>query len=105
KGNKQTVSRDEGIRPDTTREALAKLPPAFKKDGVLTAGNSSQISDGASATVLMSERRARGIGVEPLGTIGDFCSQAVKPEDVMFAPIPCVRKLMHRTGTKLNAFD
>ncbi|TLZ84428.1 MAG: hypothetical protein E6K03_02330 [Methanobacteriota archaeon] len=50
-----------GIRPDTTREALARLQPAFKKDGVLTAGNSSQISDGASATVLMSERKAREI--------------------------------------------
>src|SRR5439155_400726 len=64
-----------------------------------------QISDGASATVLMSERKAREIGVEPLGTIRDFCSQAVKPEDVMFAPIPCVRKLMHRTGMKLDEFD
>jgi len=104
-GKDVTVSRDGGIRPDTTLEALAKLPPVFKKDGVLTAGNSSQISDGASATVLMSERRAREIGVEPLGTIRDFCSQAVKPEDVMFAPIPCVRKLMHRTGMKLDEFD
>src|SRR5438876_523056 len=104
-GKKVTVDRDGGIRPDTTRAALAKLPPVFKKDGVLTAGNSSQISDGASATVLMSERKAREIGVEPLGTIRDFCSQAVKPEDVMFAPIPCVRKLMHRTGMKLDEFD
>ena len=104
-GKDVTVSRDGGIRPDTTLEALAKLPPVFKKDGVLTAGNASQISDGASATVLMSERRAREIGVEPLGTIRDFCSQAVKPEEVMFAPIPCVRKLMHRTGMKLDEFD
>src|SRR2546428_13472742 len=53
----------------------------------------------------MSERRAREIGVEPLGTIRDFCSQAVKPEEVMFAPIACVRKLMHRTGMKLDEFD
>ncbi len=105
KGKEQTVDRDEGIRPDTTREALAKLPPVFKKDGVLTAGNSSQISDGASATVLMSERRARDVGVEPLGAIGDFCSQAVKPEDVMFAPIPCVRKLLKRTGLTMDDFD
>ena len=60
-GKDVTVSRDGGIRPDTTREALARLQPAFKKDGVLTAGNSSQISDGASATVLMSERKAREI--------------------------------------------
>ena len=104
-GKEVTVNRDGGIRPDTTREALAKLPPVFKKDGVLTAGNSSQISDGASATVLMSERKAREIGVDPLGTIRDFCSQAVKPEEVMFAPIPCVRKLMKRTGLELDEFD
>src|SRR5207245_9838107 len=76
-GKDVTVSRDGGIRPDTTREALARLQPAFKMDGVLTAGHSSQISDGASATVLMSERKAREIGVDPLGTIRDFCSKAV----------------------------
>jgi acetyl-CoA C-acetyltransferase len=105
KGKETLVGRDEGIRPDTSLEALSRLAPAFKEGGVLTAGNSSQISDGASATVLMSERRAREIGVEPLGTIGDFCSQAVKPEDVMFAPIPCVRKLMKRTGLAIDDFD
>ncbi len=104
-GKRVLVARDEGIRPDTTLEALARLPPVFKKNGVLTAGNSSQISDGASATVLMSERKAKEIGVDPLGTIGDFCSQAVKPEEVMFAPIPCVRKLMKRTGFKLDDFE
>jgi acetyl-CoA C-acetyltransferase len=99
------VARDEGIRPDTSLAALARLPPAFKDGGVLTAGNSSQISDGASATVLMSEHRAREIGVEPLGTIVDFCSQAVRPADVMFAPIPCVQKLMKRTGLAIDDFD
>lgn len=104
KGKGALVERDEGIRPDTTLAALARLPPVFKEDGVLTAGNSSQISDGASATVLMSAARARAIGVDPLGTIGDFCSQAVKPEDVMFAPIPCVRKLMRRTGLGMDDF-
>lgn len=104
-GKEVMVARDEGIRPDTSLGALAKLPPVFKRDGVLTAGNSSQISDGASATVLMSERKAREIGIEPLGTIGDFCSQAVKPEEVMFAPIPCVRKLMKRTGLGIEDFD
>ncbi len=105
KGKETLVGRDEGIRPDTSLEALSRLAPAFKEGGVLTAGNSSQISDGASATVLMSERKAREIGVDPLGTIGDFCSQAVKPEDVMFAPIPCVRKLMKRTGLAIDDFD
>src|SRR5207244_5267378 len=58
-GKDMTVERDGGLRPDTSLEALARLPPVFRKDGVLTAGNSSQISDGASATVLMSERKAR----------------------------------------------
>ncbi len=105
KGKTVVVDRDEGIRPDTTLAALAKLPTVFKKDGVLTAGNCSQISDGASATVLMSEAKARDMGVDPLGTIGDFTSQAVKPEEVMFAPIPCVRKLMERTGLHMDDFE
>ncbi len=102
---KVVVSRDEGIRPDTTLAALARLPTVFKEDGVLTAGNCSQISDGASATILMSEAKAREIGVDPLGMIGDFCSQAVKPEEVMFAPIPCVKKLMKRTGFHMDDFE
>ncbi len=105
KGKKVVVDRDEGIRPDTTLAALARLPTVFKDGGVLTAGNCSQISDGASATVLMSEARAREIGVDPLGTIGEFTSQAVKPEEVMFAPIPCVKKLMKRTGFKMDDFE
>ena len=105
KDRKVVVERDEGIRPGTTLAALAKLPTVFKEGGVLTAGNCSQISDGASATVLMSEAKAREIGVEPLGAIGDFTSQAVKPEDVMFAPIPCVQKLLKRTGFKIDDFD
>lgn len=104
KGKKLVVDRDEGIRPDTTLAALAKLPTVFKEDGVLTAGNCSQISDGASATVLIGEAKAKEIGVDPLGTIGEFCSQAVKPEDVMFAPIPCVKRLMKRTGFTMDDF-
>ncbi len=105
KGKKTVVTRDEGIRPDTTLAALARLPPVFKEGGVLTAGNASQISDGASATILMSEAKAREIGVDPLGTVGEFTSQAVNPEEVMFAPIPCVKKLMKRTGLKIGDFD
>jgi len=105
KGKKVLVEKDEGIRADSTAEKLASLPPVFKEGGVLTAGNSSQISDGASATVLMSERKAKDLGIDPLGTIVDLCSQAVRPEDVMFAPIPCVRKLMTRTGLKIPDFE
>ena len=104
KGKQVAVDRDEGVRPDTTLEALARLPSVFKTNGVLTAGNCSQISDGASATILMSDAKAREIGVDPLGTVGDFCSQAVKPEEVMFAPIPCVKKLMQRTGFTMDDF-
>jgi acetyl-CoA C-acetyltransferase len=104
-GKAVTVEKDEGIRADTTLERLAQLPPVFQKGGVLTAGNSSQISDGASATVLMSERKARELRREPMGRIVDFCSFAVPPADVMFAPIPCVQKLMRRTGLRIGDFE
>jgi acetyl-CoA C-acetyltransferase len=104
-GKKVVVDKDEGIRADTSPEKLARLKPAFKPDGVLTAGNASQISDGASATVLMSETKARALGLEPLAAIVDFCSQAVEPEEVMFAPIPCTLKLLKRTGLSIGDFD
>lgn len=103
--SKATVAQDEGIRADTTREGLAKLKPVFQADGVLTAGNCSQISDGASATVLMSEAKAQELGVKPLATIVDFCSYAVPPLEVMSAPIPCVRKVLQRTGLRMADFD
>jgi acetyl-CoA C-acetyltransferase len=69
KGDPIRVERDEGIRPDTTEESLAKLRPAFKKDGTITAGNASQISDGGAALIVMSAERAEGLGVEPLAEI------------------------------------
>jgi acetyl-CoA C-acetyltransferase len=69
RGEAIKVERDEGIRPETTHETLGKLPPAFKPDGTITAGNASQISDGAAAVVVMSEERARKLGVEPLAEV------------------------------------
>ena len=69
RGTATVVDRDEGIRPGTTAETLAKLPPAFRKDGTITAGNAAQISDGAAAVVVMSEARARKLGAEPLAEI------------------------------------
>jgi acetyl-CoA C-acetyltransferase len=69
RGEAMKVERDEGIRPETTHETLGKLPPAFKPDGTITAGNASQISDGAAAVVVMSEDRARRLGVEPLAEV------------------------------------
>ncbi len=69
RGESVQVSRDEGIRPDATAESLAKLPPAFRRDGTITAGNASQISDGAAAVVVMSKEKAKSMGVEPLAEV------------------------------------
>ncbi len=99
------VDLDEGIRQDTSLEKLAKLPPVFQKDGVVTAGNASQLSDGASAMVVMSREAADRHGVKPLARIVDYVTAGVKPELVMEAPIPAVRKLLKRTGFTIDDFD
>ena len=100
-----TVQRDEGVREDTSLEKLAKLPPVFKKDGILTAGNSSQVSDGAAALVVTSARKAQELGVKPLARIIDYATGGMKPEDVMEAPIPTVRKLLGKTGFTIDDMD
>ncbi|MBU6997027.1 MAG: acetyl-CoA C-acetyltransferase [Theionarchaea archaeon] len=100
-----TVDTDEGPRKDTSLEVLAKLKPVFKKDGVVTAGNASQISDGASAVVVMSEKKAETLGLEPLARIVDYCAAGLAPELVMEAPIPCVRKLFQKTGKSIKDVD
>ncbi|MFX0124099.1 MAG: thiolase family protein [Candidatus Hodarchaeota archaeon] len=101
-----TITKDEGIRPDTTLEKLAKLPPVFKpKDGKVTAGNASQISDGASAVVVMSEDLAKEMGIPILAKIGPYGTNATKPEWVMEAPVTGVEQLLERTGFTINDFD
>ncbi|UCG02262.1 MAG: acetyl-CoA C-acetyltransferase [Candidatus Heimdallarchaeota archaeon] len=100
-----TITEDEGIRPDTTLEKLAKLPPVFKKDGKVTAGNASQISDGASALVVMSEASAKEKGIPILAKIGSYGTNATKPEWVMEAPVTGVEQLLERTGLTINDFD
>ena len=107
KTKKETVffNKDEGIRRDTTLEKLAKLPPFFKKDGVVTAGNASQITDGASAVVVMSVEKTREIGVKPLVTIKGYNTSGVKPEFVMEAPIPGVKNLLKKTGLSIDDID
>lgn len=97
--------KDEGIREDTTIEKLAKLKPAFKEDGVLTAGNSSQISDGASALVIMAEDKADELGIKPLVKVHSYLSYGVKPELVMEAPIPTVRQLLEKVKLKIEDID
>lgn len=99
------VDKDEGVREDTSLDKLAKLPPAFKKDGILTAGNSSQLSDGAAALVVASAGKVEELGLKPLGMVIDYAVGGTKPEDVMEAPIPTVRKLLKKTGFTIKDMD
>jgi acetyl-CoA C-acetyltransferase len=99
------VEIDEGIRQDTSAEKLSRLPPVFREGGSVTAGNASQLSDGASAMVVLSREAADRHGVRPLGKIVDYVTTGVKPELVMEAPIPAVRKILKRTGLSIDDFD
>ena len=99
------LKKDEGIREDTSPEKLAKLPPVFQKDGILTAGNSSHLSDGATALVVASARKARELGIKPLARIIDYATGGTKPEDIMEAPIPAVKRLLGETGFTINDMD
>jgi len=97
--------KDEGIRPDTTVEALAKLQPAFRKDGMVTAGNSSQLSDGAAALVVCSRRYAEGKGIKPLAEIVGYATGGTRPEWIMEAPIPATRKLLSTLKMDIGEID
>jgi acetyl-CoA acyltransferase len=103
--NGDTYQVDQGIRPDTTLEALSQLKPAFKEDGRVTAGNSSQISDGAAAVLLMERRKAEALGLEPRARILDQTTVGVDPVIMLTGPIPATRKLLERTGMKLSDID
>lgn len=96
---------DEAPRADTTLEKLAKLKPAFEKDGVLTAGNSSKLSDGAAALVLASRREVERRGLKPIAWVHSAGEGGVHPRDVMEAPIPTVRRHLERTGLEARDFD
>jgi acetyl-CoA C-acetyltransferase len=100
-----TFDRDEGVRSDTTIEKLAKLRPAFKDDGVVTAGNASQISDGAAALVIMSADRAEEMGLTPLVTIRGYATSGMEPEHVMSAPVPAIRRQLELTGLIIEDMD
>ncbi len=102
---REGLAVDEGPRGDTTMEGLARLRPSFRPDGILTAGNSSQLSDGAAALVLASEEEARRRGIAPLAWIHSTAVSGVAPEDVMEAPIPTVKAHLKRTGFKPSDFD
>ena len=100
-----TVKRDEGPRADTTVEALAKLKPAFKEGGVITAGNSSQMSDGASVVMVMSSDKARQLGLEPLARFVAFAVGGVPPELMGIGPIAAIPKALKVAGLSLNDID
>ncbi len=100
-----TVTRDDGPRPDTTLEGLAKLRPAFKPDGSVTAGNSCPLNDGAAAVLVMSEEKASKLGLEPRARIVASSAAAVRPEIMGLAPIPAIRKVLKIAGMKIDEID
>jgi acetyl-CoA acyltransferase len=104
-GSEEVVTRDEGIRIDTNMEKLASLQPAFKPDGVVTAGNSSQISDGASAVLIMSEEKATELGLTPKARFVQFALAGVDPVMMLTGPIPATSKVLNRAGLSLDDID
>jgi acetyl-CoA acyltransferase 2 len=96
---------DEHMRPDTTLEGLAKLPPYFRKDGVVTAGNASGISDGAGALVLASRRYAQTHGLSPLGRLVAWAATGVDPRAMGIGPVPAARRALERAGLVLDDMD
>jgi acetyl-CoA C-acetyltransferase len=99
----KTVAKDEGVRPDTTAEGLAKLRPAFKSDGTVTAGNASQLSDGAAAAVIASRAAVEKLGAKPLARIVAYTTSGVAPKDIFIAPVPAVRAVLEKA--KLSPRD
>lgn len=107
KKKKETIvfDTDEGPRPGTTAEGIAKLRPAFKKDGIVTAANASSINDGAAAIVVMSEEKAQELGVKPMATWVGGALAGVAPEIMGVGPVAATKKVMAKTGTKIEDFD
>ncbi|MCE2461847.1 MAG: thiolase family protein [Pseudomonadales bacterium] len=100
-----TVTSDECNRPTTTIEALAGLPPAFEEDGTVTAGNASQLSDGASMTMLMSAERANQLGVEPMGIYRGFTVAACEPDEMGIGPVYAIPRMLENAGLRKEDID
>ena len=103
--NGDTFVSDQGIRPDSNLEALSQLKPAFKPDGKITAGNSSQISDGAAAVLLMAADKAKELGLTPRARIVDQTTVGVDPVIMLTGPIPATKKLLERNGMTMDDID
>lgn len=105
KGDRRLVERDEHPRPDTSLEALAKLPPAFRTGGTVTAGNSSGVNDGAAALLVLSDSKARELGLKPVARYVDSAAAGVNPLFMGIGPVPATRKLFERTGLQADDLD
>lgn len=105
RGDPIHFGQDEVIRPDATLEKLAKLRPAFQKDGVVTAGNAPGITDGAAATVVMALESAGRLGITPVAAITGYAQAGVRPIEIFTAPIYAVRKLLAQTGSTIHDYD
>jgi acetyl-CoA acyltransferase len=105
KDTDQIFAADEGIRPDSSLESLAKLKPAFKEDGKVTAGNSSQITDGASAVLIMSEEKANALGLRPRARFHAFALAGVDPITMLTGPIPATTTVLERAKLTLDDID
>ena len=107
KKKKETIifNKDEGPRPGTTKESIAKLRPAFKKDGIVTAANSSGINDGAAAVIVMSEEKAKELGVTPMATWVAGALAGVDPTIMGIGPVAATKKVMAKTGMTIDDFD
>ena len=103
--NGDTYVSDQGIRPDTSLEKLSALKPAFKEDGKITAGNSSQVSDGAAAVLLMAREKADELGVKARAKIVDQITVGVDPVIMLTGPIPATQQLLERQGMKIDDID
>jgi acetyl-CoA acyltransferase len=109
KGKKTTrqvaFDRDEGVRRDTSEESLAKLKPAFHVEGTITAGNASQMSDGAAAAVVMSDERAKALGLKPLARFVAYATAGCPPEEMGIGPVHAIPKVLRVAGLKLEDID
>ena len=107
KKKKETIifDTDEGPRPGTTKESIARLKPAFKKDGIVTAANASSINDGAAAVVVMSEEKAKELGVKPMATFVAGALGGVDPAIMGVGPVAATKKVMEKTGLTVDDMD
>jgi acetyl-CoA acetyltransferase family protein len=105
KGTTSVVDKDEHVRPDTTLEALARLPPPFRKNGTVTAGNASGINDGACALFVASEKAASKFGLTPLARVVGSATAGVEPKMMGIGPIPAIRKLLGRLNLSMGDID